>query len=126
MWQFYNVSVACGISASCLILFHDVYRSVSQFLMYFSEDKGTKISKYLKNYVGISRIERIQMKNKLSERAKFTIKKLNKHFGFMLEAFVEVLPQSIVQLIAMVFYQEINLISVISIILLMISIIVKR
>ena len=113
LWQFYNVDGAYGISTSCLI-------------MYFSANKETKASKYLKNYVGISRIERIQIKNKLSERAKFTIKKLNKHFGFMLEAFVEVLPQSIVQLIAMVFYQATNLISVISIILSMTSIISKR
>ena len=43
----------------------------------------------------------------------------------MLEAFVEVLPQSIIQLIAMVFYQETNLTCVISILLSMTSIMSK-
>ena len=43
----------------------------------------------------------------------------------MLEAFVEVLPQSIVQLIAMVSYQATNLISVISMLLSMTSLISK-
>ena len=75
-WQFYNVGVVYGIvtrifGASCLIsfsLYLPFSQLDSQFLMYFSEDKETKISKYLKKYVGISKIERIQMKNKLSER----------------------------------------------------------
>merc|ERR1719499_3085132 len=59
------------------------------------------------------------------QMAKFTARKLNKHGGFMLEAFMEALPQSILQLIAMVYYQETSLIAVGSIMLSMTSIMTK-
>ena len=45
--------------------------------------------------------------------------------GFMLEAFMEALPQSILQLIAMVYYREMNIISIGSIMLSMTSIMTK-
>merc|ERR1719499_2606690 len=59
------------------------------------------------------------------QMAKFTAEKFNKHGGFMLEAFMEALPQSILQLIAMVYYEETSYIAVGSILLSMTSIMSK-
>ena len=42
-------------------------------------------------------------------------KKFQKHIGFVLEALVEALPQSIIQLIAIVYYQDTEILNVISI-----------
>eukprot|EP01083_Nonionella_stella_P220767 789499_1 len=52
-------------------------------------------------------------------------KKLDKHLGFILEAAIEAFPQSLLQIIAIVYYQEANYISVISILLSMFSVISK-
>eukprot|EP01084_Bolivina_argentea_P109398 195553_1 len=95
------------------------------FLMYFAENEESKFSKWLSDTIGIKKRTMIEMDDQLSDMAKFTIKKLNKHGGFMLEAFVEAAPQSILQLIAMVYFKETNLIAVGSIILSFTSIMTK-
>ena len=59
------------------------------FLMYFGES-SKKFKTWLDETVGIEKREGIPLENHLSDMAKFAIKKLNKHGGFMLEAFVEV------------------------------------
>ena len=51
--------------------------------------------------------------------------KLNKHLGFILEAAIEAFPQSLLQIIAIVYYQEANYISIISILLSMLSVMSK-
>ena len=42
-------------------------------------------------------------------------KKMRKHMGFIMEALIEALPQSIIQLIAIVYYQDTEIINIISI-----------
>ena len=49
----------------------------------------------------------------------------SKHIGFIIEAGVEALPQSLLQLVAIVYYEETNYISIISISLSMISVMTK-
>ena len=52
-------------------------------------------------------------------------KKLTKHMGFILEAMIEALPQSIIQLIAIVYYQDTQIINVISICISLLSVSTK-
>jgi len=51
--------------------------------------------------------------------------KLNRHLGFLLEAIIEAFPQSMLQIVAIVYYQEANYISIISILLSMFSVMTK-
>ena len=95
------------------------------FLMYFAEDKDSRVCKMLRQYCGIVKRSRIPLEDHLSDQTKFAIDKINKHGGFILEAFMEALPQSILQLTAMVYYKETNIISIGSILLSMTSIMTK-
>eukprot|EP01083_Nonionella_stella_P193652 714971_1 len=52
-------------------------------------------------------------------------KKLSRHFGFIIEALVEAFPQAILQMVAIVYFQEANLIAIISILLSMLSVSTK-
>ena len=51
--------------------------------------------------------------------------KARKHMGFILEAMIEALPQSIIQLIAIVYYQDTEIINVISICISLLSVATK-
>ena len=57
-----------------------------------------------------------------SEWNKFLMKKLSAHIGFILEAFCEAFPQSLLQMIAIVYYDRADYISILSILLSMISV----
>eukprot|EP01084_Bolivina_argentea_P109404 195565_1 len=92
------------------------------FLMYFAEDEESNCGQWISNKLGIKKRTNIPLEDNMSEMAQFTVKKINKHGGFILEAFLEALPQSILQLIAMVYFKQTNLISVGSILLSMTSI----
>ena len=102
-----------------------IFGHLVAFLMYFAENEESKTFKFLHKYFGIKKRTRLPMQKKLSDQAKFAIDKINKHGGFILEAFMEALPQSILQLIAMVYYKETNIISIGSILLSMTSIMTK-
>ena len=52
-------------------------------------------------------------------------KKARKHMGFILEAMVEAIPQSIIQLIAIVYYQDTEIINVVSICISLLSVATK-
>ena len=52
-------------------------------------------------------------------------KKLDKHIGFILEAGIEAFPQSLLQIIAIVYFQEANYVSIISILISMFSVMSK-
>ena len=52
-------------------------------------------------------------------------KKAKKHMGFILEAMIEALPQSIIQLIAIVYYQDTQLINIASICISLLSVATK-
>ena len=49
-------------------------------------------------------------------------KKFLKHLGFIMEAFLEALPQSIIQLMAIVLYQETSVVSILSICISIVSV----
>ena len=60
--------------------------------------------------------------SQLSPVQNYLEKKLYKHLGFLLEAMIEAFPQSILQLTALVYYNEPNAISIISILISMSSV----
>eukprot|EP01083_Nonionella_stella_P014134 39776_1 len=95
------------------------------FLLFFTENNDSRFTKWFGNKVGIQKRTNIPLEEHWSEMATFTAKKINKHGGFILEAFLEALPQSILQLIAMVYFKETDLMSVCSILLSFTSIMTK-
>ena len=60
-----------------------------------------------------------------SNMIKFIKRKLDRHLGFILEAAIEAFPQSLLQLTAIVYYEEANYVSIISILLSMFSVMTK-
>ena len=118
-----------GILALIALIIAMIFGHLVAFLMYFAEDEESKAFQFLNNRFSIKKRTRIGgkkwRKGKLSQQTKFAMDKMNKHGGFILEAFMEALPQSILQLVAMVYYKETNIISIGSILLSMTSIITK-
>ena len=53
------------------------------FLMFFAENEDSCFSRWLRDTVGIEKRNNIPLEEHMSEMAKFTIDKLNKHGGFM-------------------------------------------
>ena len=91
------------ITFFCLLL---PFGHLVAFAMYFAENDDSVFSKWLRNTVGIRKKEQISLREHMSERTRMAAEKLNKHGGFILEAFLEALPQSILQLIAMVYFEK--------------------
>eukprot|EP01083_Nonionella_stella_P235939 829138_1 len=60
-----------------------------------------------------------------SDLTKWIKRKLNKHIGFILEALIEAFPQSLIQISAIVYYQEANAIAILSILISMASVMSK-
>eukprot|EP01084_Bolivina_argentea_P087745 158475_1 len=119
---FFIFLIIFGSILLCLLL---PFGHLVAFLMYFAQSNHSKFSKWLATNIGIKKRTNIPLEDHLSEMTKFTISKINKHGGFILEAFLEALPQSIIQLIAMVYFKQTNYISVGSILLSMTSIMTK-
>ena len=88
------VVTICGLTA--LFISMSLGHLVA-FLMYFSENEDTKISKFLYKYFGIEKRTRLDVGSYHSAEIQFAFEKINKHGGFILEAFMEALPQSILQ-----------------------------
>ena len=118
----FSIITICGLVGLSIGM---VFGHVVAFLMYFAENEDSKVFKFLNYYFAIKKRTRIPLQEKLSDQTKFAIDKINKHGGFILEAFMEALPQSILQLVAMVYYKETNIISIGSILLSMTSIMTK-
>eukprot|EP01083_Nonionella_stella_P114976 340421_1 len=60
-----------------------------------------------------------------SPMTKWIKRKLSKHIGFVLEALIEAFPQSLIQITAIVYYQEANIIAILSILISMASVMSK-
>eukprot|EP01083_Nonionella_stella_P014143 39791_1 len=60
-----------------------------------------------------------------SEFNRFLMKKLSAHIGFIIEAWLEAFPQSLLQMIAIVYYNKADYISIISILISMLSVTTK-
>ena len=98
--------------------------SLLAFMIYL-ESSVKRIRHFMENYLGLESGEVFYVSNSDSNMIKFIKKKLDKHLGFILEAAIEAFPQSLLQIIAIVYYQETNYISIISILLSMLSVMSK-
>eukprot|EP01083_Nonionella_stella_P150455 479296_1 len=98
-----------------------VFFAISFTILY---SKETPLSKFLVKHCCGFNIE-MDPDHGTSLRAsklrQFMESKVEKHFGFILEALVEAFPQAILQMIAIVVYNEANVIAIISILVSMLS-----
>ena len=97
------------------------------FIMYFGSEESTfDCLWHCLNYdLDLSASSWFSANDKDSKMMKFVKGKLDKHLGFILEAAIEAFPQSLLQIIAIVYYQEANYISIMSILLSMFSVMSK-
>eukprot|EP01083_Nonionella_stella_P156659 507573_1 len=119
-WKAHNSCLAF----CCLLPFG----TLVAFMMYFaSDDTGCDwFSNFIEYDLGLTcNSSAFAVRQRDSNMVKWIKKKLDKHLGFILEAAIEAFPQSLLQIIAIVYYQEANYISVISILLSMFSVISK-
>ena len=113
------VIIAC-ICFCCILPFG----TFVAFCIYFAGQDGC-FSDFLHNSLGLDTSSLYFDNPKDSEFAKWIKQKLDKHLGFILEAAIEAFPQSLLQIIAIVYFQEANYISIISILLSMFSVMTK-
>ena len=125
----YNVVTKCKW---CTILFFFVsipFASLYSFLFLFTEDTDSYFTKVFETVTRLDASDGFQSLfgsyGKRSKLIEWTIDKLSKHMGFILEAGLEALPQSLLQIIAIVYYEEANYVSIISIFLSMFSVMTK-
>ena len=97
------------------------------FIMYFaSEEAGYDwFRDFLHYFMDLDTDGCVRPRDKDSKMVQWIKRKFDKHMGFILEAGIEAFPQSLLQIIAIVYYQEANYISVISILLSMFSVMTK-
>eukprot|EP01084_Bolivina_argentea_P227906 384993_1 len=94
------------------------------FLMFFTSDPTSALSKYLNNqccfnmYFG----DRVSTDENSSKLRQFMEAKIMKHIGFIVEAFVEAFPQAVLQMTSIVVYNEANILSIISILISLLSV----
>ena len=151
---FFGISLAililaqCSYSIACSLRFDTVmdwdawkaallfccllpFGSFVAFFMYMASGDGDEAKfKWFKRFIdniGLSTDTPylFQNDNDDSDLIKWIKTKLDKHLGFILEAAIEAFPQSLLQIIAIVYYQEANYISIISILLSMVSVMSK-
>ena len=119
----WNARVKKRILLFCLII---PLTPIISFIFYFcTEYPQNFFLKFLKKHFNV-RDDFVSDIN--PNQAKIIVwvqEKLNKHIGFILEALVEALPQSIIQLIAIVYYQDTDIINVISICISLLSVSTK-
>eukprot|EP01084_Bolivina_argentea_P054864 100593_1 len=94
------------------------------FVFYLTSHRDKWLSKLLKKHLNLYIRDYVPNKDD-SPIMRFIEEKFTKHMGFMLEAFVEAFPQSILQMIAIVMYREANIIAIISILISMFSVATK-
>eukprot|EP01083_Nonionella_stella_P175374 610516_1 len=93
------------------------------FVFYFTDSNDKPLSKFLeKHCCGFNiKMDPPWAPEDASKLRKFMESKVEKHLGFILEALVEAFPQAILQMIAIVVYNEANVIAIISILVSMLS-----
>eukprot|EP01084_Bolivina_argentea_P089359 161248_1 len=120
-----NENILCTIALFFILI---PLGSIVSFIIFFTDNENSKFSQRFKKLTDWD-VESSFRNNNLdtteSKMAQWIIKKLSKHIGFIIEAGIEALPQSLLQIIAIVYYKEANYISIISIFLSMFSVMTK-
>eukprot|EP01083_Nonionella_stella_P070603 189006_1 len=123
----YNVfdSVCQTVSVFILLL---PFGSIVSFLVYLTEDPDTWVSTQM-NKISMIDIHHSFGRNLIrpnqSKMTQWILRKGSKHIGFIIEAGIEALPQSLLQIIAIVYYKEAHYVSIVSIFLSMFSVMTK-
>ena len=126
-YLYHGDSTKAGLAHSILSCLCTIpFAPVLSFIFYLvgDEDSLTRkfIDKYLPCFNFVWHDVNANLSDDQSPKKKYLEKKLYKHVGFLMEAFLEAFPQSILQLTAIVYYNEPNLISIISVLISMCSI----
>ena len=105
------------------------FGSLISFFIYFTDDPESRLSKAVEKYTGLNVSNTIARNNESSKKrspmVQWMIRKLSKHIGFIIEAGIEALPQSLLQITAIVYFGEANYVSIASIFLSMFSVMTK-
>eukprot|EP01083_Nonionella_stella_P000581 1649_1 len=95
------------------------------FIIYFTDNTDSWFAQTFERITGLSvqyNLQHAWLTNRQSVMTTWMIKKLSKHIGFIVEAGIEALPQSLLQITAIVYYKEANYISIASIFISMFSV----
>ena len=107
------------------------------FIFYFTSDPELPLAKIFKHYLDLEIADKDKewheswatkediSKNKSSNITEWIEKKFRKHLGFIMEAVIEAIPQSIIQMIAIVYFQETEWINIVSILISLTSVATK-
>ena len=103
------------------------FGTVVAFIMYFGSEEAELgcLHDCLRFDLNLEAGSLITIKETDSDTTKWIKTKLERHLGFILEAAIEAFPQSLLQIVAIVIYQEANYVSIISILLSMFSVMSK-
>ncbi len=108
-----------------------MHYSLFNFYIHYKRYKGFycadhDIGEDLFNVIGLTENTKFTNSSSThSKMVKWINSKLNKHLGFLIESVIEAFPQSLLQIIAIVYFKEANYISIISILLSMFSVMSK-
>merc|ERR1719295_1794171 len=92
------------------------------FIMFFADHKNSCLAPFLESCCCFNiSLNSEYIPDDASKLRKFMEEKIEAHAGFIIEALVEAFPQAILQMIAIVTYNEANYISIASILLSMLS-----
>eukprot|EP01084_Bolivina_argentea_P113897 202898_1 len=104
------------------------FGSLISFFIYFTDNPDSPLASTIHDITGLDMKNTIAINHhnpSSSKMTQFMIQKLSKHMGFIMEAGIEALPQSLLQMVAIVYYKEANYISIASIFLSMFSVMSK-
>eukprot|EP01084_Bolivina_argentea_P285681 489940_1 len=101
---------------------------ILSFVFYFASEPDALLTKFLENKFGLQ-LMFAKNNNDSDENEpkmiKWMKKKIGSHIGFIAESIIESFPQSVIQMTAMVIYKKVNIFSIISILLSLLSISTK-
>eukprot|EP01084_Bolivina_argentea_P001351 2498_1 len=116
----------------CLLCFAIPCAPCLSFLFYFAADESLYINKYIlkSDLCCCLDLNDVSINRSASPLQQWMREKVHKHFGFIMEALFEAFPQSILQLIAIVYYNDTynsftGYVSIVSILLSMLSVTTK-
>eukprot|EP01084_Bolivina_argentea_P123645 219121_1 len=93
------------------------------FIFYYVDDDTSFIASFLENHWCYSiSFYGSSASNNASRFKQFFESKVDKHLGFILESLVEAFPQAILQMTAIVMFDETNIVSIISILISLLSV----
>eukprot|EP01084_Bolivina_argentea_P162420 282669_1 len=100
------------------------FAPIMSFIFYWASRPDNCVSSVLR-YFGLDTDESSAPDKNEPQITRWIKEKFEKHMGFILEAVIEAFPQSILQMIAIVYYNETEIINVISILISLVSVSTK-